>query len=138
MIRTLILARRQGPLVVACIVVMALVAGAYARGRSSGKAERDAHYSMILAERDQREAREMARALEVERAQMNAAAQVERRHLEEQLKRAQEQKVVTRVVKEYVRTRPDLNRCGVDADGVRLWNSANAGKPESKPRAKRP
>ena len=57
-----------------------------------------------------------------------AAAAIEREHLEAELKRAQQQQVVTKVVKEYVHARPDLNRCSLDADGLRLWNAANAGK----------
>lgn len=129
MLQALILARRQGPLVVVCIIVMALVAGGYARGRASGKAERDAHWQAVVAQRNLAEAKALADAIEQERMRLDVAALIERRHLEEQLKRAQEKQVVTKVVKEYVRARPDLGRCDIDADGLRLWNAANAGKP---------
>lgn len=32
-----------------------------------------------------------------------------------------------REVQEYIRTNPDINSCGLDDDGLRLWNEANSG-----------
>lgn len=128
MIEALILARRQGPLVLVCIFVLMVVAGAYVKGRASGKAERDAHYTQVLARRALEDAKAQAEAIEQARMQMEVAASIERRHLEEQLKRAQEKQIVTKVVKEYIKARPDLGHCNVDADGLRLWNAANSGR----------
>lgn len=36
-------------------------------------------------------------------------------------------RTITSEVKRYVDTHPDVARCGLDADGLRLWNAANAG-----------
>lgn len=137
MIQHLILAQRQGPLIIACTIVLGLVAGAYAQGRASGKADREAHYSKILAERDQAEVAALTQAILREREATQAAAALEREHLEAELERVREQKVVTKVVKEYIRARPSLDHCNVDVDGLRLWNAANAGRAKS-PGPKRP
>lgn len=127
-LQTFVLARRQGPLVVACIVVLGLVVGAYAQGRSSGKAVRDAHWQGVVAARDLAEAQAQAEAIEAARQQFEIAAAIERRHLQEQIARAEQARTTTKIVREYVRARPDLVHCAVDADGLRLWNAANAGK----------
>ena len=134
-LQTLILARRQGPLIVACVVLLAVVMAAYLRGHSSGKQAATAHYTQILAERDQQALKEMTEAVVRER-QAAAAAAIEREHLEQELARIQKQKVVTRVVKEYVRTRPNLDACRLDADGLRVWNAGNTGKPDRAPQRK--
>lgn len=36
-------------------------------------------------------------------------------------------KIITKVVKKYAKAHPDNNACTLDADGLRIWNSANAG-----------
>ena len=135
-LQTLILARRQGPLIVACVVLLAVVMAAYLRGHSSGKQAATAHYTQILAERDQQALKEMTEAVVRERQAVAAAAAIEREHLEQELARIQKQKVVTRVVKEYVRTRPNLDACRLDADGLRVWNAGNTGKPDRAPQRK--
>lgn len=133
MIQALILARRQGPLIVACVIVLALVTGAYVQGRASGKASRDEHYRQMMARRElelaQAAAESTKRAIDEATRRIETANAIERRHLEEQLARAQRQKVITKVVKEYVRANPALDRCHVDTDGLRLWNAANTGQP---------
>lgn len=126
-IAALVLSRRQGPVIVVCIVAVALLTGAYLYGYQSGKRSATERYERILAERDQAALKELTEAVIRERKAAEAAAAVEREHIEEELKRAQEQKVVTKVVKEYVRSRPGLERCAVDTDGLRLWNAANSG-----------
>ena len=135
-LQTLILARRQGPLIVACVVLLAVVMAAYLRGHSSGKQAATAHYTQILAERDQQALKEMTEAVVRERQAVAAAAAIEREHLEQELARIQKQKVVTRVVKEYVRTRPNLDACRLDADGLRVWNAGNTGTPDRAPQRK--
>lgn len=35
--------------------------------------------------------------------------------------------VVTKTVVKYVQTHPAIANCGLDADGLRIWNAANAG-----------
>nr|DAN07195.1 MAG TPA: hypothetical protein [Caudoviricetes sp.] len=141
MIRAWILGRSQGPFVAVCVLVAILMTAAYARGRASGKADCAAHYKGVIAQRDLAEARSLSEQVEQQRQQLELAHAIERRHLEDQLKRAQEAKVVTRVVKEYVQARPALAGCDVDAHGVRLWNAANAGRATgtgTKARGKRP
>ena len=78
----------------------------------------------------------MTEAVIRERQAAAAAAAIEREHLEQELARIQKQKVVTRVVTEYVRTRPNLDACRLDADGLRVWNAGNAGKPNRAPQRK--
>lgn len=133
MIQALILAKKQGPLIVACVIVLMLVTGAYVQGRASGKAARDEHYRQLMAKREmdlaQAAAESTKRAIEEATRQIEMANAIERRHLEEQLARVQRQKVVTKVVKEYIRANPALDRCHVDTDGLRLWNAANTGQP---------
>ena len=141
MIRALILARSQGPIIAVCVAIAILMTASYARGRSSGKADCTAHYKSVLAQRDLAEAKSLAEQVEQQRIQLEMAHAIERRHLEDQLKRAEAARVVTRVVKEYVQGRPALAGCDVDADGVRLWNAANAGRATdrgAKARGKRP
>lgn len=36
--------------------------------------------------------------------------------------------VVTKTVTKYVQAHPTITTCGLDADGLRIWNSANAGQ----------
>lgn len=138
MLQTLILARRQGPLVLVCIVVLGLVVGAYVRGHASGARAEGLRAAKLLAEKDQQLAErdqaalaELTAAILRERAAQQATAALEREHLEAELKRVQEQKVVTKIVKEYVNARTDLNRCSLDGDGLRLWNAANAGRADA-------
>ena len=40
---------------------------------------------------------------------------------------AQTKETVTKTVIKYVKTKPELTACGLDADGLRIWNAANAG-----------
>lgn len=141
MIQTLILARRQGPLIVVCIIVLGLIVGAYVRGHASGAQAEALKAAKLLAEKDQQLAEkdraalaELSAAIIRERQAQQATAALEREHLEAELKRVQEQKVVTRIVKEYINARTDLNRCSLDGDGLRLWNAANAGRAKA-PRA---
>lgn len=35
--------------------------------------------------------------------------------------------IVTKTVIKYVKAKPELAKCGLDADGLRIWNAANAG-----------
>ena len=135
-LQTLILARRQGPLIVACAVLLAVVMAAYLRGHASGKQAATVHYTQILAERDQQALKEMTEAVIRERQAAAAAAAIEREHLEQELARIQKQKITTRVVKEYVRTRPNLDACRLDADGLRVWNAGNTGKSDRAPQRK--
>lgn len=138
MFESLILARRQGPLVAACIILLAIVVGAYLRGYTSGRQGAEAHYTQVLAERDRAALEELTAAVIRERKAAEAAAAIEREHLEDELRQAQQQKVITKVVREYVHARPGLNGCGLDADGLRLWNEASAGGASRARRKKRP
>lgn len=134
----LILSRRQLPIILGCIVISALVLTAYQQGRASGRQERTAYYTQILAERDRAAARASAEALQHLRSEVESAAALERQALQEQLRRVQEQKVVTRVVKEYIDARPSLDQCRLDADGLRLWNAGNGRRPRLGAAARRP
>lgn len=129
----LFLSRRQLPIILACIVICALMVAAYQQGHASGRQERTAYYSQLLAERERAAAKASAEALQRQRAEVEAAAALERQVLQEELRRVQEQKVVTRVVKEYIDARPSLDQCRLDADGLRLWNASNARRARREP-----
>ena len=121
------LIRKHWPAIAAFLVMLALVCWAYLQGQSTGRAECTARYESILAERDRVSAQALADALAAAHAQAQEALEMERQHLAAQGKTDQQFKIITNTVKEYIHATPDLDRCGLDAIGLRYWNGANRG-----------
>lgn len=119
--------RKHWPALAAFLVMLALVCWAYLQGQSIGKAECAAHYEAVLGERDRASAQALADVLAAAHAQAQEALDAERAHLEAQGKRDKEFKIITNTVKEYIHATPDMDRCGLDAIGLRYWNGANRG-----------
>lgn len=119
--------RRHWPAIVAFVVLLALVCGAYLHGISTGNTRAVAHYEALLAERDRQAAEQLAQALAEAKAQADQAMAAERAHLQAQAKTEARFKTITRTVTEYVEKTPALAECGLDADGLRYWNAANGG-----------
>ena len=119
--------RKHWPALAAFLVMLCLVCWAYLQGQSIGKAECAAHYEAVLAERDRASAAALADALAAAHAQAQEALELERQHLAAQGKTDQQFKIITNTVKEYIHATPDLDRCGLDAIGLRYWNGANRG-----------
>lgn len=119
--------RKHWPAIAAFLVMLALVCWAYLQGQSTGRAECTARYESILAERDRVSAQALADALAAAHAQAQEALEMERQHLAAQGKTDQQFKIITNTVKEYIHATPDLDRCGLDAIGLRYWNGANRG-----------
>ena len=114
----------------AFVVLLALVCGAYLHGISTGNTRAVAHYEAMLAERDRQAAEQLAQALAEAQAQAQAAMEAERKHLAAQTRTETEFRVITEKVVEYVEKNPGAASCGLDADGLRIWNSANRGRAE--------
>lgn len=137
MSKLLLLSGRQLPIMLGCVVVCVLMVMAYQRGHAHARHERNAYYSQLLSERDRAAAQASAEALRRLRLEVDEAAALEREHWEAEIRRVQAQKVVTRVVKEYIDARPSLDHCRLDADGLRLWNARHARRERAAP-ARRP
>lgn len=137
MSKLLLLSGRQLPIVLGCFVICALMVMAYQRGHAHARQERNAYYSQLLAERDRAAAQASEDALKRLKREVDEAAALEREHLQAEIRRVQAQKVVTRVVKEYIDARPSLDHCRLDADGLRLWNARHTARGGSAP-ARRP
>jgi hypothetical protein len=120
-------ARKHWSGIAAMVVFLIVVVWAYTQGVSNGKADRVAYYEPILAERDRASAQALTDALASANAQAAEAMAAERQHLIAQAKTDDRFKVITKTVKEYINETTDLDRCGLDADGVRNWNTANRG-----------
>ena len=125
--------RKHWPAIAAFLVMLALVCWAYLQGQATGKAERSAYYEAVLAERDRASAQALADVLASAHAQAQEAMAAERAHLEAQGKTEKQFKIITNTVKEYIHATPDLDRCGIDAIGLRYWNGANRGGIEASP-----
>ena len=122
--------RRHWPALAAFVVLLVLVCGAYLHGLRTGNDRATAHYEAQLAERDRQAAEQLAQALAEAQAQAQAAMEAERKHLAAQTKTETEFRVITEKVVEYVEKNPGTASCGLDADGLRIWNSANRGSAE--------
>lgn len=70
------------------------------------------------------------RAIEQANQQALEDAEVLRGHVEIQERTRTEFKTISREVIRYVETHPNRVQC-LDADGLRLWNAANAGSSET-------
>ena len=120
-------ARRHWPAFAAFAVLLVLVVGSYSYGNDIGNTRAVAHYEALLAERDRQAAEQLAQALAEAQAQAQAAMEAERKHLAAQTKTETEFRVITEKVIEYVEANPGTASCGLDADGLEIWNRANAG-----------
>lgn len=100
---------------------------AYLAGAERATDRLTAKYEAHLAERDRAAAESMRKALDEQEARHKAAMDAERKALEQQAQRDDQFRTITKTVTRYVETHPDLNACGLDADGLRLWNEANRG-----------
>ncbi len=125
--------RRHWPALAAFVVMLAVVGWAFHRGKSIGSAERTTYYERILADRDRKAANALADALAKADANVKAALAAERAHLVRQRKTEARFKTITQTVTEYVDKTPSLAGCGLDADGLRLWNAANDGDDRAAP-----
>ena len=119
--------RRHWPAIAAFLVMLAVVCWSYLQGKAVATAECQARYEAQLAERDRAAAAAMAAALEEAQAQARAAMEAERQHLEAQAKTDANFRVITNTVTEYIHAKPDVAACSLDADGLRIWNSAHRG-----------
>ncbi len=125
--------RRHWPALAAFVVMLAVVGWAYKRGGDVGREKQTARYERILAERDKEAAKQLADALNKAAANAKAALAAERAHLVRQRKTEARFKTITQTVTEYVEKTPSLAGCGLDADGLRLWNAANDGNDSAAP-----
>ncbi len=119
--------RRHWPALAAFVVMLAVVGWAFHRGKSIGSADRTTYYERILADRDRKAANALADALAKADANVKAALAAERADLVRHRKTEARFKTITQTVTEYVDKTPSLAGCGLDADGLRLWNAANDG-----------
>ncbi len=125
--------RRHWPALAAFFVMLAVVGWAYYRGVSNGSSERTTYYERILSDRDRKAAKALADALAKADSDAKAALAAERAHLTRQRKTEARFKTITQTVTEYVQKTPSLAGCGLDANGLRLWNAANDGDDSAAP-----
>lgn len=119
--------RRFGPYAVAVVILAAAIAYAHHAGYAAGQAHvRDAWD----AERAQQATAAMEASLTAmteqqanTRAAVDAAARADARQQNIRVVYA----VITQTVTKYVHDHPALSACGLDDDGLRLWNEANSG-----------
>ena len=108
-----------------------VVAGAYITGHhmghNDGVESTEAKYLAEIAERDRAANDAMARAITEAQAQADAALATERQHMAEVQKTDTQFQIIEKTVTKYVERHPDSNRCTIDVDGLRAWNSANRG-----------
>lgn len=116
-----------GWLAVAAIVAAALGVS-YSHGLDVATARLEAKYQAQAAEREAANARAMSEALEQLQTQIKAAKQAERAHVELQAKLDEKYRRLNRSAQAYAKANPNLANCGLDANGLRLWNEANGGE----------
>lgn len=119
-------------LAVAVCVAGAFSAGYY-KGHVLGVESTQDKYLADIAKRDRAAAEAMAQALADAQAQASAALNAERQHIEQAQQVDTQFKIIEKTVIKYVERHPETNRCGIDADGLRLWNSANSGRGSAAP-----
>lgn len=127
------LLKHYWPAMAAGLVMLCIVAWAYTFGVSVGTSRAAAQHLAQIAERDRLSAQAMAAALHQAKADAQEAMAAERAHLQAQAKTEARFRVITETVKEYIHANPDLAGCGLDADGLRVWNEANRGADDPAP-----
>lgn len=68
-----------------------------------------------------------------DKASQAGASTVEQERVEQATATENNFKIIYRDVVRYVQTNPSLAGCGADAEFVRIWNAANAGRIEAEP-----
>lgn len=103
----------------------------------SGYWLRDVMADRETAQRDagdaQAEVAVVTEAREDDKASQAGASEVEQQRVEQAASTENNFKIIYRDVVRYVQTNPSLAGCGADAEWVRLWNAANAGRIEAEP-----
>lgn len=115
------------PYVIVVLVVIGALFGAYEFGRSVERDELTAKHEQQLREIDQATVTAMRWQQEQAATNLHAALEAERQNLEREQVTNTVYKTITEKVVEYVQANPSVAGCGLDADGLRLWNDANSG-----------
>lgn len=103
--------------------VLFLLSWAYERGVETTTAK----YEAILGERDRAASEALAQALAQAHVQARQAMEIERASLQAQSQTEQQFRTIHDTVIKYVEKTPSIGACIVDADGLRIWNTANSG-----------
>lgn len=128
------LLKRFWPDLILVAIFAALSAVAYNHGHDVATAEAEARHAEEIREIDQAAAAAMKAALAKAAQDQADALQAERANIEAQAKTEDQFKIITNTVTRYVQANPNINTCSLDADALRLWNSAH-GSPTASPGA---
>lgn len=108
-------------------VIVGLIVGAYFFGHHvANLADAKAQQAAVIAAQNAQHAEDM-KQLATAAANAQAAGVDEGKREAAQQANTQNFQVITRTVTKYVHDHPQIQHCGLDADGLRLWNAANAG-----------
>lgn len=112
-------------LIVGCVVALAMLG--YQHGVHVTTAKWQADVAHIKQQEAEAQARAVAQAAADAKANAEAGFAVEREAMQRQQSTQDTYRVITNTVAKYVESRPTLKDCGLDADGLAIWNQANKG-----------
>lgn len=119
--------KRAWPYLVGALFVYLVLATAYGRGVSVERARLTAVHAVELSARDQATAKVLADQAEKSRKNLEAAQAISRANLISQQATQAEFKNLMDDVATYADTNSNVRSCGLDADGLRIWQAANSG-----------
>lgn len=119
--------RKFWPELLIAALLAAFAVLAYSHGKHVANAQWQAKYDKAMREQAEAQARAVAHAAADAKANAEAGFAVEREALQRQQATQDTYHVITNTVTKYVESKPALKDCGLDAEGLALWNAANKG-----------
>lgn len=135
MITAIAFIKRAWPYLVAALFVFWVLSLAYHRGAINERARLTAIHAVELSDRDQATAKALADQAEKSKANLEAAQAISRANLISQQATQDAFLTLSNEVAEYADTNSNVRSCGLDADGLRLWQAANSGGSTAHPAA---
>lgn len=119
--------KRAWPYLVGVLFVLAVLATAYGRGVHNERARLTAIHAVELSDRDQATAKALADQAVKSKANLEAAQAISRANLNSQQATQDAFQTLSNDVANYANTNSTVRSCGLDDDGLRLWQAANSG-----------
>lgn len=132
----LTLLKRFWPDLVLVSLAAVLAVLAYNHGHNVGTAEAQVEHAQEIERRDHAANEALAEALTKAAKDQADALAAERANIASEQKTETHFKTIIQTVTEYVHANPDIDSCGLDADGLRIWNSAHGNPAEAAPAAR--
>lgn len=113
--------------VAAIVVAFFALYGAYRHGVTTERTKCELAAETIRADAAEAQRKALQDYADRTAKDIERARDDERARISDEAQRKADYDKITKQVDDYVQTRPGLRGCGLDADGLRIWNNANRG-----------